>query len=54
VGDRARLESVVTELFVDSLDVLVSDFGNREKLRCLSSEADLLPERGTSPELGRD
>jgi hypothetical protein len=42
--DRARMESVVTKVFVDNLDVLVSDDGDREKLRRLAAAADLLLE----------
>jgi len=54
VDERARLESVVTEIFVGNLDLLVSHVGDQEKLRSLSAAADLLLERETSSEPGRD
>jgi len=54
VNDRARLESVVTELFVGNLDVLVSPLADREKLRCLRTAADLMLERRALPQPGRD
>lgn len=50
VGDRARLESIVTEVFVDNLDVLVSPLEKRDKLRRLLALADLLLERGSLPD----
>lgn len=46
VDDRARLESIVTEVFVGSLDILVSHLGDDEKLDRLLTAADLLIERG--------
>jgi hypothetical protein len=49
VDDRAHLESIVTEIFVGNLDLLVSHLGDREKLRSLTTAADLLLERGPPP-----
>jgi len=44
VSDRAHLESAVTEVLVDHLDILVSQLGNQEKLRHLLAIADRLLE----------
>jgi hypothetical protein len=49
VDDRARLESIVTEVFVDNLDILVSHLGDCDKLDRLLSAADRLIERGARP-----
>jgi hypothetical protein len=42
VGDRTDLESVVTEVFIDNLDVLASPLGEQEKLVRLLAAADRL------------
>lgn len=54
VDDRALLESLVTKVFVDNPEVLVSRDEDREKLRRLLTAADLLLEGEASPRLGRD
>jgi hypothetical protein len=45
VDDRARLEGIVTRVFVDHLHVLVGRMGDCEKLDLLLSAADRLIER---------
>jgi hypothetical protein len=47
--DRAKLESIVTEVFAENLDILVSCMGDCDKLARLLSAADLLIERGAGP-----
>lgn len=42
VNDRTGLESVVTEVFIENLDVLASPLGEQEKLVRLLAAADLL------------
>jgi hypothetical protein len=42
VNDRAGLESVVTEVFIENLDILASPLGEREKLDRLLAASDLL------------
>jgi len=42
VSDRTGLESVVTEVFIENLDVLASPLGEQEKLGRLLAAADLL------------
>ncbi len=49
VGDRASLESIVTEVFADNLDILVSHLSDCDKLARLLSAADLLIEDGARP-----
>lgn len=44
VDDRASVESLVTVVFVDNLDVLVSQLGIRDKLDRLRTAADRLLE----------
>ena len=45
VDDRVRLGRVVTEVFVDNLDVLVSHLGDHDKLHRLLVAADRVLER---------
>ncbi len=53
VGDRAGLQGIVTGVFVENLDVLVSQLGTQEKLRRLLLAADVLIARRASPGRGR-
>jgi len=54
VEDRARLESLVTEVLIDNLGILVSDLGESDLLRSLCEAADRLLERGGFTRPGRD
>jgi hypothetical protein len=50
VDDRRRLESLVTRVLVDNLEVLASHDGDREKLHRLLTAADLLLDEEAPPE----
>jgi hypothetical protein len=49
-NDRAGLERVVTEVFVENLDVVVSSLGAQEKVGQLLAAADRLMARRSSSE----